>query len=242
MTTDQSPAVPVGIGASAHTPTPARDATTAGDPIAALEKIAASIYDHPTSKHDAPGAEKVPEQKPTPDDVVAQKLYGPKPQPGDSIKVELDPAIVELRESDSKIHDATHAFDDVIRAEDIGDETATPEQKAAAAREYKAMLADVGVSNVEAKEVVTLVRQFAKTPPTDAENAEYVRTSIKWLMDINNQDEKLALADLQLAKALMKRDPRMRALVNSNAAGNHPRVVEIAVQLGRKERAAGRLK
>lgn len=205
-----------------------------------------SIYDHPTSNPSGKPASNTPpveaKVEATADDMLAQKLYGPKsPLP----KTELPESVKTLRANDSKIYDPTAAYSDITDDDLLGEaplESHPPEMKQVIAQELRGMMNDVGLANVEAREIVTVARGLAKEPPTEETEARWVAEINKKLLDQNDQNQARADADLELARQLVRRDPRVRDILNSTRLGSHPRVVEVIVQLARAEKLAGRLK
>lgn len=197
-----------------------------------LENTAASIYDHPTSKPPAPV-----ENKPEPIPALAEALYVPKALP--EVKG-IPEAVAALREASKGIYDPATPYAEAIGI-DREDGIEPKPEALAAVNELRLMMADTGIAPVEAKEIATIARTLAATPPTGEQEAEWGREASKVLLDTNNQNIDAANADLALAKQLVQRDPRVKAILEYTRLGSHPRIIELMVERARAERAAGRL-
>lgn len=211
------------------------------DPNVVLDSLAATLYDAPSSKQATVEAK---QQAPSADEALAAKLYGPKPALPNPPVPE---GIAKLRAGEVNIYDRTSAFSD-IGDEDLLGEGArpgatpfrSPEEKAVA-QEMRRQFADLGLSNVDAKEIARLGRELGKNPPTKETEAKWASEICKRLLDNNHQRTPGATADLKLAQQLVQRDPRVRAMLNATRLGSHPAVVEMLVERAQAEKLAGRL-
>ncbi len=222
---------------------PFEAAITKPDPTADL---AAVFYDAPTTA--------APPDQPTPDDGMTederratQALYSREPE--DAVPIQVPEAVKELRKGDSPLFDGRQAYSTAILIDDF---QTTPEEggnvaeipdhvKTAAVQEYRAIFHDLGVAPTEAREVVTLARQLGKEPPTAELEADWVRQASQRLVDMNGGSIEEANTALSLAKALVQRDPRLKAVLELTRLGSHPRVIELMVQRARSEKMRGRL-
>ncbi len=213
------------------------------DPNVVLDSLAANLYDHPSSSQSTAPVEVKP-SAPTADDLLAAKLYPAAPP---LPKVAVPENVAKLRADSKGIHDPANSYSDITDEDLLGDGAAvganpfrTPEERGVA-QEIRRQFADLGLSNVDAKEIARLGRQLAKEPPTKSDEARWHGEISKRLLDQNNQKQAGAAADLELARQLAARDPRVRAMLNATRLGNHPAVVEMLVERARAEKVAGRL-
>lgn len=115
----------------------------------------------------------------------------------------------------------------------------TAEQAQSAAREWREIAADTGMSNNEVKQCINIFREVAANTESEAHSGKWRAESSKWLKDQHGeQSEKM----LNLANKLIKRDSRIQQLILSNGAlGNHPELVKMLVGAALRERNKGRL-
>ncbi|MBE0624403.1 MAG: hypothetical protein IH606_06285 [Burkholderiales bacterium] len=180
--------------AKPETPTPADSVRLAG---ASDTNLAASIYDHATSKPTPATEAKTDEPK----EPLAESLDGPK----ESLpKVEVPANIKALRDAASGLYDAATPYADAIVI-DREDGVEPAPEALAAVNELRLMAADLDLAPAEASEVATL----ARSRPTPEVEAEWTAQAAKRLLDTNNQNVEAADRDLELARKLVQRDPTL---------------------------------
>lgn len=103
-----------------------------------------------------------------------------------------------------------------------------PDLDARAARE---VAADLGASPAEIGEFVGVLRQQHATPATDEQRAAWRAEAVE---DIKARG--ITHADLDAARALVARDPRVAELLDRTGLGNRADVIRAFVQLARKQR------
>lgn len=129
---------------------------------------------------------------------------------------------------------------DLALSEGAEGEGLAPEGQQQVAFEIREILGgDLGLSNVEAKEIVTLAKGGA---PDEGTAQQWIAESTKLLLDRNSQNVEKARDDLAFARALVARDPRVAHILDITGLGNHPKVVTLLAQKARAEHARGRLK
>jgi hypothetical protein len=201
-----------------------------------------SFYDHPTSQS-APAA---PETTTPAEPVTTWHDANAANEAADAVPLVIPENIAALRATDSGWYEPQSAYMEAITADDLQDEEVieTPDHvKAAVVNELRYMAHDVGLAPPELREIVQIARELRNIEAVDveAECAECQRAVTQRLLDLNSGDLKAANADLEGARALLRRDPRLVAIAQSTRLGNSPRFVELLVQHARRQKVAGRL-
>lgn len=152
----------------------------------------------------------------------------PQPEPANAA-TSVPTAITKLRESDSKLHDPVKTF-----APDLPDDGSLP---GADVLEWRRVAGDVGADPQD----VRSFRMLAKVHL--AEPADHV-TVDGWLQQAQTliKDRGFNDVDLDAARRLVARDPRVAEMLDRTGLGSHPQVVERFITLARAQRVAGRLK
>lgn len=101
------------------------------------------------------------------------------------------------------------------------------------------MATDVGFTKKDIETLTGFASQAQVKPPTAEEQRAHQFTALKELRTQYGEQFDDALRD---AKALVSRDPRLAQFLNTAKLSNHPWVVLRLAELGRTERARGRLK
>lgn len=113
-----------------------------------------------------------------------------------------------------------------------------PEAAETAGAELRRMAGDIGLSSPELRDVVAVAKGIDRSPPDEA-------TEDRWRSEatheLSHRYGPQAHEALTLARALVARDPRMGAVLESLNLGNHPRVVMLLAERAYAERKAGRL-
>jgi len=140
--------------------------------------------------------------------------------------------IKELRAADDlrKLWNPQKTYESAVTAADFaGVEGVSDQQMETAARRYREIFDDLGLSPSDAKDFVALAK---KGPPDEA-------TQAAWLADIAERYDE---ADATLARQLANRDPRIAAVLRDTRLGNHPAVVAAFIERARLLVANGTLK
>jgi hypothetical protein len=165
-----------------------------------------------------------------------------KSEPQQGEKPAVPENIAEMRKSDPvrQTYDITKHYGPEVGLEDaLGDAAdATPEMRAAAASEFKQIFADHGLSAQEAGNLVSIVRQVAKEPPSEEQQAKWIEQAERRLKEIYGSGMQQAVAD---ARTLVARDPRVAKILEHTRLGNNPEVIELMARVARSERLKGRL-
>jgi hypothetical protein len=217
--------------------------TNDAQPQAASEQPAperepgAGWYDHPTSR---PATTTAPaEPAPNPEAELAARLYA-KEQPPE-IKIDVPEAIAKLREGNSAMYAPEMPYEQAITSDDFADDGTPAEAKAAVVNELRRMAHDTGIEPIEMREVVNIAKELAADPPTPETELQWQQAAVKRVMELNSGDIAAAQRDVDLARQLVARDPRLVKILEATRLGNAPRVIEKFVQLARRERLRGRL-
>jgi hypothetical protein len=151
---------------------------------------------------------------------MADRMYA-KPAPPEA-REDVPPDIAALRAADPerRLFSADRAF-----AEALPDD-ALPGIDTAEARECAA---DLGLGADDLRALVQL--NGAEHDTTWRQQAEKALAT-----------RGFSAADLEGARQLVRRDPRVHAYLDASGLGNHPAVVQRFVELARSQRARGRLK
>jgi hypothetical protein len=194
-------------------------------------------YDHPTSRPATTTA--APEPAPNPEAELGARLYA-KEQPPE-IEIDVPEGIAKLREGDPAMYAPETPYEQAISADDFAEDETPEEVKSAVIGELRRMAHDTGIAPDELREVVSIGKQLAAEPPTPEIELQWQQQAVKRVLELNDQDVKRAQADIDLARALVARDPRLVKILEATRLGNDPRVIEKFVQLARRERLRGRL-
>lgn len=162
---------------------------------------------------------------------------------GEPITLDVPDNIKALREADElrAIYGAqgqfSQAMPDTILDEVDNAAALAPEMRQAVVTEVREMATDLGMSVADITNLKSLGNVFEA--PTNEQISDWQSQAIDGLKREYGDDWKKALED---ANSLIKRDPRLKVLMNQNGRGNHPAVVSMFAKLGRQARVAGRLK
>jgi hypothetical protein len=218
---------------------------------AAAPAPAVGWYDHPTSKPSPAIAVDAP---PPPSDLAPQeqKLASTlhdadaAQAAADAVPINLPENIADLRASDTGWHEPTSGYMEAITGDDLapepeGTEPTPAAVKTAALNEVRRMFHDCGLASVDARQMVDRAKALGANPPTSEARAEMHRVATQRLLDLNNQDAGSAQADLNMARQLATRDPRVAALLDRSGLGDDPATIDLFVRLARQQRMQGRL-
>jgi hypothetical protein len=192
---------------------------------------------HPAAEPQAPAGPPVATGEPVPEPLFDGKTR-PKGAPAES----LPPKIRELRENDAtrKMFDPKLAFQGIGIEEFLESAPGMSiAEKSTAAAEFREMFQDLGMSDPEARGFVSLLRQYSASPPEAATRSQWESQAYKRLVELNGQ--KGAAEAIELARFLVKRDPRIGLLLEESQLGSHPEIVEQMVRWARRERVQGRI-
>jgi hypothetical protein len=121
-----------------------------------------------------------------------------------------------------------------------GAEPMTAETRQAVVNEWRRIAGDAGLSSAELGEVVSLAKQITASPPDEATEAAWNAQNVEQLISAAG-DASQAQRDLDLARALVARDPRLFAWLEKTKMGSHPQVVRLVLEKARSQAVAGRL-
>jgi len=198
---------------------------------------AAAFYTNPSSKPGAAVEKPQPTEHERVQNEAALQLFPTMREPA-APAAPVPENIAELRKGD--FYDATATYRDVKF--DAPPENATPEEKQrihSAYDEMRRVFSDVGLSVPGATELLDLAKQHAGTPPSAETREQWRSEAVEQVKRQYGTDAQAALAD---AQQLAARDPRLWAFLQELGIDNHPRVVGLAIELARRQRAQGRLK
>jgi hypothetical protein len=106
--------------------------------------------------------------------------------------------------------------------------------------EAREQLADMSISNVEAREVVGVFEEALRDGiPSQETVDQWEREAVQETFRRYGRDAESRLAD---ARALVQRDPRVRQLLNATGLASHPTVVRLLLEKSHSEKMRGRLK
>jgi hypothetical protein len=211
--------------AAAPAATPAKTEQTNASEFS-TDRLARGLYGDSKATEDA---------KPAPDAQASQE-EALRPEVPDNVKALRDGQV------ERKVYSPQKTFADAITEDVFNAPEITPEVRAVATAEIREMFADAGLNAQEAKEFVTLAKQLAAEPPSPERELEMQQEAVQRVIDANGGDREAARADLELARKLVARDPRVGRLLDITRLGNDPRVIATLIQKARAERIAGRLK
>lgn len=216
-------------------------APAAPDPEPVAETM---LTDAPVQPADTPPTDEphylamrdAPEQPPAP---------APAADDANPLESNLPDAVRELREADPnrRLYSAqkTYAsdlpdadFEAVVGKEGPDGKPFTQERAVQAATEWREIAADLELSTADVRELVPVF----KNPPTPEQQAANRSASLQWLVAEHGDR---AAHVLELARALVARDPRTAALLDFGG-GDDPRVVKKIVASALRQAASGKLK
>jgi hypothetical protein len=197
-------------------------------------------FSYPNSQHvdSAPPAEAAapaPAAPPAPPSEPAPLSFPSMQEPGERPAVEIPAEIRELRESDRPFYSPQKTYAQAIP--DHPDDT--PELQAVRV-EGREIMSDLGMSDGEARDVVSIMStELANGIPTDETIESWGREATQ---ETFRRYGKAAEARLEDARLLVRRDPRVRRLLDQTGLGSHPKVVAMMIERARSERSRGRLR
>jgi hypothetical protein len=210
------------------------DTNTTDQQPAPERESGAGWYDHPTSRPTS-----TPAAEPKPDAEPGSRLFVKDPPP--EVKFDVPEAVAKLRETNSKMFDPEPPYEQAISADDFVEDGAPEHVKTAVLGELRRMAHDTGIAPTEAREVVDIAKQLVAEPPDESTQQGWRESAVKRVMDLNSGNVAAAQRDVDLARQLVARDPRLVKLLEVTRLGDHPAVIEKFVQLARRERQRGRL-
>jgi MoxR-like ATPase len=107
----------------------------------------------------------------------------------------------------------------------------------AAAAEFREIFADMELSTNDARGLFEVYQRLPGIP-SDAEVSAWADQSVRALREAYGNGAEEALAD---ARALVARDPRIKAFLNVSGLGSHPKVIVRLAHAARSQRGRGRL-
>ena len=119
------------------------------------------------------------------------------------------------------------------------DPTANDDTLTARASSLASVAVDTGLSRDDIAQLAAFARQYASSPPSEAEQAAHARTAVLALRETYGARFSEAM---EAARALSQRDHRFAALLNASKLGNHPWLIGRMAELGLAARARGELK
>ncbi|WP_316884056.1 hypothetical protein [Ralstonia flatus] len=111
--------------------------------------------------------------------------------------------------------------------------------RAAAAREYREMVADLGATTSEAQQLLSHAEHAAKNPPSEEQASEWRAQATRQLVQAYGKEATQVLAD---AQQLVSRDPRIAKVLEVSRIGDRPETVMLFARLAQQERKKGRLR
>jgi hypothetical protein len=182
--------------------------------------IAHALYGESTPAATRPTAD-------TPDAAIAQALYGEQPAVQDTSNVPSE--VRSLRDGDGmrSFYSSQGVFQQALP------DDAVPGADIVAWRE---VAADLGAQPDDASMFASLVRINLEEPADESAVASWRSESERLI-----KDKRYSQHDLDGARQLVARDPRVFALLERTGLGEHPRVVDSFIQLARKARLRGQL-
>lgn len=141
-------------------------------------------------------------------------------------RTDVPPHIAGLRSADleRRLYGAQSTFQHTLPDGALG-----PDIDHAEARE---VAMDLGAEDADLQTLASLAREAPTDEQVDAWRAE----TQQYLQRMH-----VSAGDLDLARALVARDPRLAAYLDSTGLGNHPKVVERMISLAKTQAALGRL-
>lgn len=197
-------------------------------------------------EHDAPADDTAPADTGA-SRIEAERLRNLYPNSAHSdtaapAEVEVPEGVRELRADPARrMFSAKSMYGDSVKFDEVPLD-ATAEERAAIEQsnnEALEILADYEFSGAEANQVIDLFRQAAVNPPSDEQRAAWRADAEQQLRRAYGSDASHTLA---LAKQLVARDPRARALLEATGLGDHPDVVMKITRVARSQKASGKLK
>lgn len=144
----------------------------------------------------------------------------------------------ELRRQEAPFYDATKDYQHIgleAAAEAAG---LVGDERDAVLAEQRRVFADLNFSEGEAREVVSLISQYAGGADEETQG-RWANES--WSALVRQYGAKEANERLALAQRLVQRDHRVKQVLEITKTGSHPKVVAKLVALAWSERAKGRL-
>lgn len=189
----------------------------------------------------AAAAESAAADKVTAEKVAAEKSAAETPTKEGEFKIQVPDNVAELRKGDSarKLYGAegTYKGTDGLEATFEGAELPA-EHQAAAIKEFREMAADLQLEPNQFRDVVPLIKQYFENPPDAKTEGEWRKSAQLELERVYGSKEEAAKA-ANLARELVKRDPRVARILDETGLGSHPQVVILLAERART--IAGRL-
>ncbi|MFM9915276.1 MAG: hypothetical protein ACKVOX_05670 [Rhizobacter sp.] len=117
--------------------------------------------------------------------------------------------------------------------------TAEPADTARAVNEWKAIALDLQLGHDDLSNLASAVKAATLSPIDATARADGARESMEQLRAVYGADANVVLGR---TKALVNRDPRVRALLESTGLGSQPRTVLRLAELAQEQFVRGRLK
>jgi len=162
------------------------------------------------------------EQSETQGDPMETRLY-PAPTISEP-RTNIPPEIAELRATDPerRLYDAAKSLEAALPDGSLGADMDTAEARNVAA--------DLGAAVADLQQLRSLMNAEESAPGAWAAESEAMM-----------KQERISAADIDGARQLVARDPRVREWLSLTGLGDHPTVVKRFVELARAARIAGRL-
>jgi hypothetical protein len=210
------------------------DSTPPAEAPAVSAPAVAGVFSYPKSVHASSPAPAAPPARPS---EPAPLTYPSMEQPAELPTLDLPAEIRALREADPDraMYSPQRTYADVVK--DYAGATDTERAVLAEAREW---FADFALDHQEAKSVAeTFNAELASGIPSDETVAAWGREATQETFRQYGRDAEARLAD---ARLLVRRDPRVRQVLERSGMGSHPRVVQLLIEKARSERNRGRLR
>lgn len=190
---------------------------------------------HVDSTPPAEAATPAPAAPPAPPSEPTTLSYPAMQKPAEKPAADVPAEIRELRQSDRPFYSPQKVYAQAIP--DHPDDT--PELQAVRV-EGREIMSDLGMSDGEARDVVSILStELANGTPSAETRAAWAQQASSDLQRMYGKDAHARLAE---AQALVARDPRVFRILHETGLGDHPKVIALMVDRARSERARGRLK
>ncbi len=188
-------------------------------------EMADRLYAETTNEPARPAGEE-PQHQPTDPQVIADRPYGEKPAAQSEVVVPENIAEMRAADRERRMYSPQSTYSQITWFE--GNQTVQ--------REARELLADVGASMEDARELERVVVELGGKIPTEEQRAQLRAQTEEMLRREYGRD---AGAALEAARQLVARDPRWFAI--AGILGDSPRFVRKMVDLARREKVRGRL-
>jgi hypothetical protein len=152
---------------------------------------------------------------------VADRIYASPGQPAQRSDVPANIAELRATDPERRLYDPAKTLAAVLPEGSLGDVDAV---------EARHVAVDLGAEVGDLQQLRTLMAAQEAEPGA-------------WAMESHRMiaQERITPSDLESARQLVARDPRVREFLDSTGLGDHPVIVKRFVELARSARVAGRL-